>query len=269
MATVEREGGSLYYEVHDLTPPWLGEPETIVFHHGVGTDAGIWSAWLPVLASRYRLVRFDMRGFGRSHVPGPGFEWSFDLLAGDVLAVAKAASAERFHLVGESLGGTVAMALAARQPGVLRSLTTCSASHRGGSIQRVQHWRAFIAQNGVEAWSREMMALRFAKGAVAADVAEWFHRTQSACSADSVLDLADLLIGTDLSPELPAISCPTLLLAPDASPFVPLALPVEIRERIPGAELMVFPGARHGLACSHGRACAEALRDFLARRAGA
>ena len=269
MATMERNGGRLYYEVHDLTPPWRAKPETIVFHHGVGTDAGIWSAWLPVLAPHYRLVRFDTRGFGRSHIPGAGFDWSLHLLVDDVLAVAEAAGAGRFHLVGESLGGTVAMALAARHPGVLRSLTACSASHRGGSIQRVRHWREFIAQNGVEAWSRDMMTLRFAKGAVPPEVAAWFHRTQSACSADSLLDLADLLIGTDLSPELGAIPCPTLLLAPDSSPFVPLALPVEVRELIPGAELMVFPGARHGLACSHGHACAEALRDFLARRTSA
>jgi len=267
MPRLEHAGGTLHYEVTDLAPPWVGTPETILFHHGVGTDAGIWSGWLPALAGRYRLARFDVRGFGRSQVPGAGFAWSLDLLIDDALAIADAVGARRFHMVGESLGGTVAMALAARHPERVRSLTACSASHKGGSIQRVRQWREFIAREGMEAWSRQMMELRFTEGAVPPPVAAWFHRAQAACSADSILDLADLLIETDLSEELKRIACPALLLAPDSSPFVPLALPVEIRGLIPGAELMVFPGARHGLACSHAAACAEALSNFLARRA--
>ncbi|MCZ6474218.1 MAG: hypothetical protein O6934_12325, partial [SAR324 cluster bacterium] len=44
----------------------------------------------------------------------------------------------------------------------------------------------------------------------------------------------------------------TLLLAPDASPFVSLDITRDIHTRIPDCELQVFAGARHGLACSHG-----------------
>jgi alpha/beta hydrolase family protein len=79
-------GGSLHYEVTALTAPWRDDPPTIVFHHGVGITADVWLEWLPILADRYRLVRFDMRGFGRSSVPGPGFAWSLELLAEDALA---------------------------------------------------------------------------------------------------------------------------------------------------------------------------------------
>ena len=45
--------------------------------------------------------------------------------------------------------------------------------------------------------------------------------------------------------------------------MVPPEIAADIQRLVPGAELMVFESARHGLACSHGRACAEALRDFL------
>ena len=78
MPWLEREPGSLYYEVTDLTPPWVENPATVVFCHGVSTTHGIWSSWLPVLADAYRLVRFDTRGFGRSTVPGAGFPWTLD-----------------------------------------------------------------------------------------------------------------------------------------------------------------------------------------------
>src|SRR4051812_34956711 len=105
----------LQWSVSDLTPPWRSAAGTIVFIHGIGTTGDVWSDWLPVLADRYRLVRFDTRGFGGSPA-SPDVTWSLDRLADDVLAVADAAGAAQVHLVGESLGGTVSLYLASRNP---------------------------------------------------------------------------------------------------------------------------------------------------------
>lgn len=265
--TLDRPGGALYYEIIDVTAPWAADAPLIVFHHGVGATADIWAEWLPALVDRYRIARFDTLGFGRSAVPGAGFAWSLDGLAGDVLAVARAAGAGRFHLVGESLGGTVALHLASRHPEAVRSVTVSNASHRGGSIQRAREWRAFIGARGMAAWGEMMTPLRLDRAHVPEAKYRWFERAQAQAAADSVLDLADLLIGTDLTAELGAIRAPALLLAPDQSPFVPLAVMEDMHARIPGSELQVFPGARHGLPCSHGEECGRALRAFLDRRA--
>jgi len=266
MPTLARPHGPLHYEVTDVTAPWHGEPETILFHHGLGITSDIWLEWLAPLADRYRLVRFDCRGFGRSSVPAPGFAWSMALLAEDALAVARAAGAERFHYVGESLGGTLGLYLAIHHPAAIRSLTTCSTAHRGGSIQRVREWRTFIGTHGMAAWSRMMMELR-----MAADVPEhyraWFDREQAKCSADAILDLADMLVAADLTDRLGEIAAPTLVLHPDASPFVPLPLALELHACIRHSEIRMFPGARHALAHTQARACAAALREFLGRRA--
>jgi pimeloyl-ACP methyl ester carboxylesterase len=255
----------VHHEVTDITAPWRGEPETIVFHHGVGITGELWLEWLPVLSDRYRLVRLDMRGFGRSPVPPPGFAWSMDLLAEDVLTVARAAGATRFHYVGESLGGTLGLYLAIHHPGAIASVTTCSTAHRGGSIQRVHEWRAFIARHGMAAWSRMMMDMRMAPD-VPAPMREWFDREQAKCSADAILDLADMLVATDLSATLGGIRAPVLLLHPDASPFIPLDMALDLHACIPRSELRIFPGARHALAHTHARECASATREFLARR---
>jgi len=265
MPTLSRENGALAYEVTDVAAPWHGEPETILFHHGVGITGDIWLEWLPALCDRYRLVRMDVRGFGRSTVPGPGFSWSMDLLAEDVLAVARATGAGRFHYVGESLGGTLGLYLAIHHPAALISLATCSTAHRGGSIQRVDEWRDFIARHGMAEWSRMMMELRMAP-AVPAAYREWFDREQARCSADSILDLADVLVATDLTERLGEISVPTLVLHPDASPFIPLPMALELHARIPTSEIRIFPGVRHALAHTHAAACAGALREFLLRR---
>ena len=263
---LERPGGELYYEVMDLTPAWMPEAPLVVFHHGVGATADIWAEWLPALADRYRLARFDTLGFGRSSVPGPGFGWTLDGLADDGVAVARAAGADRFHVVGESLGGTVALRLAGRRPDAVLSAVVSNASHRGGSIQRAKEWRQFIGTHGMAAWATMMTPLRLDRARVPDGKWQWFERVQAASDADAVLDLADLLIGSDLTPELPAIRTPVLLLAPAQSPFVPLAVMEDMHARIAGAELRVFDDARHGLPCSHGAACGAVVRAFLDRR---
>jgi pimeloyl-ACP methyl ester carboxylesterase len=263
---LDRPDGALHYDVCSLVPPWEPDPPAILFHHGVGINSDVWAEWLPMLADRFRLVRFDMRGFGRSAIPGPGFRWSLELLAEDALAVAEAAGARRFHVVGESLGGTVALFLAIHHPDRLASLTVCSASHRGASIQRVREWRDLVAREGMTAWSAMMMARRFAEGAASDALLAWFHREQSKSSADATLDLADMLIATDLTPGLSGIRTPTLLLAPDSSPFVPLEIVLDAHGRIPRSEVRIFAGVQHGLVASHGAQCARAVREFIERR---
>lgn len=265
---LDRPGGSLYFEILDATAPWSGQAPLLVFHHGIGATAGIWAEWLPALLDRYRVARFDMLGFGRSGVPGPGFRWSLEGLVEDALAVVRATGAERFHFVGESVGGTVGLLVASRRPESLLSLTVSNASHRGGSIQRAQEWREFIRANGMARWGEMMTPLRLDRDRVSEAQYRWFERAQAEASADSVLDLADVLIGTDLSSELGRIRVPTLLLAPGRSPFVPLAVMEAMHAGIAGSELVIFPDARHGLPCSHGAACGRALRAFLDRRAG-
>lgn len=264
---LDRPGGALHFEVIDATPRWAGTAPLIVFHHGIGATADIWADWLPALVDRYRIARFDTLGFGRSTVPGPGHAWSLDGLVEDVLAVARAAGGGRFHFVGESLGGTVGLALGSGHPDALLSLTASNASHRGGSIRRAREWREFIRTRGMAAWAEMMTPLRLDRARVTDGQWRWFERAQAEASPDSVRDLADLLIGADLSPRLAAIRVPTLLLAPAQSPFVPLAVMEEIHAGIRGSELQIFADARHGLPCSHGAACGRALRAFLDRRA--
>ena len=79
---------------------------------------------------------------------------------------ARAAGAERFHFVGESVGGTVGLLLGSRRPDALLSLTVSNASHRGGSIQRAREWREFIRANGMAKWGEMMAPLRLERDRV-------------------------------------------------------------------------------------------------------
>ena len=266
MPMLERLEGDLYYEVCDIVPPWHDSPETILFLNGLAIDSDIWVNWLPGLVDRYRVVRTDLRGFGRSFVPASAAGWTIEQIAGDVLAVMTSVGADRVHFVGESTGGTVGLHLAAHHAQALRTLTTVAAAHRGGTIGGAQGLRDEVGTLGMDGWSEKLMALRFREGELSEATYRWFHDVQRGAAPHACVDLVDMLVRVDLTAALPEIRVPTLILAPDDSPFVSVEAQVERLRAIPGAELHVVAGARHGVALSRGEECAQALRDFLGRR---
>ena len=85
-----------------------GKGPAIVLLHGYPLAKETWDAQARALAARARVVRFDLRGLGRSSVP-PG-PYLMEVLAGDVAAVLDALGIERATIVGHSLGGYVAFA---------------------------------------------------------------------------------------------------------------------------------------------------------------
>lgn len=259
--------GTLHYEVVDQVAPWQRRREAILFHHGIGAGAGIWAGWRPALADAYRLASFDMRGCGRSDIPAADFAWSLDLLVEDLFAVADAAGLQRFHLVGESIGGTVALAAALTRPERIATLTVSNGAHLGASIQRVEAWRRQLDEGGVKAWSDAFLPQRFHDGALSAEQLAWFAAEQEKWPRESILNALRVLIGTDLSNRLQYIKCPTLLLHPDGSPFIPVPVMAELHRLLPDAELNVIGHSRHGLPYSHAARCAALLRTFLDSRA--
>ncbi len=259
---LSRPGYRLHMETLDLVAPWNAPGEAVLFCHGVAVDGDIWSGWLPGLIDRFRIARFDLCGFGRSDLPGPGHVWSFDALADDILAVADAAGFARFHLIGESLGGTACLFTAAREAARVASVTACSTGHYGPAIRNVAAWRAAVEADGMARWSAEMVERRFAEGAVSAAERAWLHEVQSRTAAASLLDAADLLMGAELAEAFAGVACPVLLLHPDASPFLPMPVAADLLATLPDARLQVFPGARHGIALSHAAESAQAFRAF-------
>jgi pimeloyl-ACP methyl ester carboxylesterase len=266
MPLAKTRHGTLHFEIVDQVAPWEKAGHPILFHHGIGACAGIWTEWRGALAERHPLVTFDMRGYGRSHIPAPDFPWSLDLLVDDVFAVADAAGLGRFHLVGESIGGTIALAAALARPDRIATLTISNGGYLGASIQRVEIWRSQLDEGGVKHWSDVFMRDRFHDDALSPERRAWFATQQELWQPASIMNALEVLIGTDLAPRLHEIRRPTLILHPDGSPFIPVSAAAELHRLLPDAELHVFGHARHGLSFSHARQCAAILRSFLDAR---
>jgi pimeloyl-ACP methyl ester carboxylesterase len=259
----------LHYEVMDLQPAWSrlgrgGRP--VIFHHGVGASLEIFDEWVPIVATRHPVVRYDMRGFGRSVVPPETHKWTMAELIADLLKVAETAfGTGPLHVMGESIGGTIALAAALEHPARFASVAMSNAAINGGHIGYAPGWRAEVARVGIDGWSKRLMEMRFTPGVVAPEILVWFAEVQARSHAHVVVGLGELLIGTDLTAALPTLKLPLLAMMPDRSPFVSLSQVGTLVDLVPQTEVAVFPGARHGLPLSHGAEAARMLLRFLER----
>jgi|HubBroStandDraft_4_1064222.scaffolds.fasta_scaffold273194_2 pimeloyl-ACP methyl ester carboxylesterase len=256
-------GCMLAWSLLDLTPPWLEAPETIVLHHGIGANQDIFAAWLPALIHTHRILRFDMRGHGASERPEPSVAIDLDRLSDDLFAVMDAAGVQRAHLVGESIGGTIVLRAACRAPDRVQSVTVSNGAHVGASLQSVAGWQRMIRHEGMANWSAFMMRARFHDNAIPDAAWRWFEAQQATACPDTVLRMLGALVGTDLTQSLPGLRPKLLLIHPDSSPFISLALMASLHELVPDSILHVIGHARHGLPFSHAAHCAGLLADFI------
>src|SRR4026207_822680 len=103
-AIAEVNGTRLYYEVQGAGRP-------VVLVHGGVRGGGVWDDQVPVLAKKYRVIRYDVRGFGRSAEPvGPY------LAADDLVALRDHLRIPRATLGGRSLGGRISIDFALLHP---------------------------------------------------------------------------------------------------------------------------------------------------------
>jgi 3-oxoadipate enol-lactonase len=103
--------------VADLHYETAGTGAPVLLLHGFATDLHVWDAQVAALASRYRIIRYDMRGFGRSAAPSAPYTH-----ADDLKSLVDRFGIERAALVGLSLGGGAAINFAIAYPDLVRGL---------------------------------------------------------------------------------------------------------------------------------------------------
>ncbi len=232
----------------------------VLFVHGVGSTAAIWDAQLRAFAGTFRCAAVELRGNGASPDPDPSAVHR-DGYAADVLAVADAIDAPRFHLVGCSLGGVVAFELWRRAPERIRSLTLV------GSYARYPDGRTYA--DGIIRAVREagsMEAFARARAPRLGLPPERLEETiaQMACKSVACYIAATEATWTaDHRALLPAITVPVLVIVGEHDTVAPLPLAEEIARAVPGARLEVLPGAGHVANADRPEEFNAMLRAFL------
>jgi 3-oxoadipate enol-lactonase/4-carboxymuconolactone decarboxylase len=238
--------------------PW------IAFSNSLGGTMEAWDGVVERLSRRYRCLRYDTRGHGRSGTSDRAV--TMDDLAADLAGLLDAVGAEPAHIVGLSLGGMMAQALAASSPARVRSLTLIATAPH---LPPPEPWR----ERAATVRARGMAAVADAV------IARWFTTpfyTSSPAVVERVRDrflasdpkgyarCAEAIAAMDLRPRLGAITAPTLVAAGSDDPVVPPALAEDLRARIKGAGLVVLPGAAHLISVER----PDALAWHIARHVG-
>jgi len=204
--------------------------------NSLGTDHALWDPVMPRLADFFRVIRMDTRGHGASDAP-PG-EYSVELLARDVLAVADAAGLERFDYCGISLGGMIGQWLGIHAGHRLHHLLLCNTTGRvepTGQVERI----AKVKAGGMAAVA-EMGLSRFFTPRFIARGNAHFHTVRQTLLALDPVGYAGCCAAVrdhDLQDQLHRITTPTTVLIGNFDVATPPAMGEAIAAAIPGARL--------------------------------
>ncbi|HEX4332055.1 MAG TPA: 3-oxoadipate enol-lactonase [Usitatibacter sp.] len=243
-----------------------GRGEPVVLVHAIGCDHRMWDSLASALASRYRVVRVDVRGHGES--PVPAGEYSLEDLAGDVLAVLDALNIEKAHWVGLSMGGMIGQAFALLHKERLGRLVLANTTSGYGP-------------DGPKTWEARMKAVREGGMAAIADLVmqRYFSDEFRASHADVVARVKERVLTTpalgyiaccaairdlDFTAQLSGIHARTLLIAGGKDAGTPPSMSEIIAKRIPGSQLAVLAEAAHLSAVEVPETFNALVRDFLA-----
>ncbi len=236
---------------------------------GVGGHAGSWGEhFLGRVRQHFRIIRLSNRGMGQTDIP-PGV-LTMRTMADDAVGLLRELGIERAHVLGISMGGNVAQELVLNHPQVVQGLvlgcTNCGPMHsvpqsaetlaRLGSLWNLppdERVRLFMsALVSPEFWEsdREFMD----------EMIELHMSTSSQAFGRQFGAIASF----DSYDRLPQIEAPSLIIHGDKDVIIPVENAEVLRERIPGAQAEIIPGAGHQFFWEKPEESAKALVEFLA-----
>jgi 3-oxoadipate enol-lactonase len=221
-----------------------GSP-ALVFTGSLGTDLTMWEPQAERLKPRFCTLRYDIRGHGRSPVP-PG-PYSMDDLGSDLLALLDRLGIERASLCGLSIGGMISMWLAANAPERVERLVLCCTSAQLGPPSAWHERAATVRAEGVGAVADAVLGRWYTAGFAAAhpDEIERMRRILTATPPEGYAACCEAIAEMDLTPDLPSIAAPTLVIAGEQDPSTPPEHGRRIADLIPGARFEVISPAAH------------------------
>jgi pimeloyl-ACP methyl ester carboxylesterase len=258
---------NFYYEVCGGEPGRErgGPAGAVLCLHGLGSSAADWALQVPVFAAQYRVITVDLRGHGRSQ--DGGLRYTIAQLADDVAALLAQLKEPPAHVVGLSLGGCVAQALALRYPERVRSLVLVNTFAR-------------LQPAGLRGTGRLMRRVWLFVAAPMPKVAEYVAAglfpkpEQRAIYAEAVARLSRnqkrpylasmrAIVGFDVRSQLGQLRCPTLVISGDRDRTVPRAAIEALSRGIPGAKFVLIEDSGHATPYDQPQAFNRVVMGFV------
>ena len=250
----------------------------IVMHGGPGFDHSTLRPYFDRFADTHQVVYIDHRGNGRS--TGEPKTWTLAQWGDDVKTLCDVLGIEKPHVYGNSFGGMVAMAYAARHPAHPAKLILSSTAarmrldetyrimeERGGAEARAVAER-FWTETGPQAFADYMRVCMPHYNPPGAAVEAQMAARRRALMRPEVTALVSHgeMLSMDARPGLARIMCPTLVTVGDYDPITPVVCSEEIAAAIPKGfmQLEIFQGAGHGVHRDQPDEAERVMRKFLA-----
>ena len=250
----------MFYKIDDCTDPWT-HPDTVVFVHGFTENTEAWRAWVPLLSRYYRLIRIDLRGFGKSGPVHKEFVYTTELFVDDLVRVINHLAGEPVHVVGGKSGGISSVKLAAMRPDLVKTITLASTPV---TPPKAQGWIEHMEQHGMQSWARATMTARLGRKMPPRGIDWWVDMMGS--TAISTAHAYLRWVGTiDIRPDLEQIKCPVLVIGTD-SPRRTKSEFEDYQKCIPNSELVMIPVDGYHAAAIDPDCCASITLDFLRRQ---
>jgi pimeloyl-ACP methyl ester carboxylesterase len=248
MATINRNGVTIFYEAHGAGP-------TILLSHGYSATAAMWNPQVKDLSRDFRIVVWDMRGHGDSDSPDDATLYSEAATVADMAAILDVVGARSAVIGGLSLGGYMSLAFELVHPA------------RTSALMVFDTGPGYRSDNGRDGWNRTARARadQFERDGLNAlgtgnEVRVSQHRSAKglAHAARGMLAQVD---GRVIN-HLPDIRVPTLVLVGENdTPFI--AATDYMAGKIPGAKKVVLKDAGHASNIDQPNAFNDAVRTFI------
>jgi 3-oxoadipate enol-lactonase len=268
MPTVSANGIDIYYEEQ-------GEGEPLVLIPYLAADQACYAFQVAEYAKHYTCYTVDLRGAGLSSKPDGTY--TTDLFAEDVAGFMRAAGVERAHVAGLSLGAATGMWLAAKHPGMVKSLSLHSAWDKTDPFLTsvVECWRSMaqglgdvteMVIQGIFPWcfTPELYASRPEYIASLAD----FVRSRPMPPVDALLRQSGAVLAHDAREALPSIQAPTLVTFGQRDQCTSTRFAAPLTDGIADTELIVFDNCSHAPIYEDVEGFNGATLDFLQRHSG-
>ena len=234
----------------------------VMLAHGILTSHRMWDALAAILASKWQVLRYDLRGHGGTAATEPPY--TMPQLAQDAVALLDALGFRSVHFIGCSLGGMIGQQLGARFGERLRSLTLANTTAVQGAAAAWQQRIATAGEQGVAALVEPSLGRWFTPGFLASGpaVIDTMRQTALATSAAGFSGCAAAVRDLAQADLLAQISVPTLVITGEHDAATSPAEGRRLQEGIAGARLAMLPAA-HQSAVECPQAFAAAWEAFV------
>jgi pimeloyl-ACP methyl ester carboxylesterase len=245
-------------------------PAIVMIHGLAGSSMAEWYKVAPILAEGFRILMIDHRSHGLSLPERGRFEIEDE--ADDVAAIIRKFELDAVGVVGYSMGGAIAQALAYRHPELVTRLALVATMSHHPPLWKLARALGTVLARG---WERltgtgtpEVRAgYLLAVGAVRPEHGRWLWEETHRRDPDAGAAASFALLRFDSRPHLGRIRVPTLVVIPTRDQLVPVGWQHDLASRIMTATSLEIDGGRHELPWSHAIELAGALGRFFAQKA--